>query len=628
MQFFSPEPFAHALEDAAVIDILVAAIVVAAFAMLALHSYRIHSFALRATAPPPQPRTNLGVIIQSVYPEVRLLRREGISSRRSIADQFPPSWVQWVRDLKRLSPSVAGESHKPGWQDALTLHRLYQIDTHVLEALVNLVRQRIEAFSDLHRPFQWLVHPEGDEAYTDRYDRQFAERIVANRLQASGHTISFADDPERERLLDVDGKPFDVRTFLRFDHQKHFERSPGTSPITPDHFFQQDQPLFDLDPSTALNKVGMLAGIGLDNAFGSGKALAAGPLQAPVFTAAAAGGFDSPNPFLTLGLSSLREIRLLLKRHTNLRTAAKNIGLDVAGTGFGSFAGAKAGATIGTAFGPGVGSVVGAILGGISGALAGRTITNRIKMANAEEARKFYAEKIELFQRRLVEVSAAAREALEEATRKEQALLSQKGAESVKELEALEARLAAVNKRAFVLQPGDVKKLLWNCENELRKKEDASLAALRKCSLWSRVYWPDEATYRLQTQRSSLRQFIAYVSGFTSALLGPGCPLKDSEKTCACLEVLATFGGSEEQIRGHLSRYKATVDESLSALAVWPEEAVRELVRGRAVALSRIKERAAGLRRRTELQLRKDVRKARMAQTRFAKELRKLGLAH
>jgi len=370
----------------------------------------------------------------------------------------------------------------------------------------------------------------------------------------------------------------------------------------------------------------MLAGIGLDNAFGSGKALAAGPLQAPALTAAAAGGFDSPNPFLTLGLSSLREIRLLLKRHTNLRTAAKNIGLDVAGTGFGSFAGAKAGATIGTAFGPGVGSVVGAIIGGISGAIAGRTFTNRIKMANAEAARKFYAEKIQQFQQRLLEVSTAAREALEEATKREQTLLNQKGAESVSELAALETRLAAANRRAFVLPAGEMKKFLWNCENELRKKEDSARAALRTCSLWSRVFWPDEATYRLQTQRTSLRRLIAHVSGITSALLGPGCSLKDSEKTCVCLEALAAYGGSEEQIRAHLSRYRATVDESLSVLSAWPEEAVRELAQRRTAALTRIKERAAGLRRRTELQLRKDVRKAKMAQTRFAKELRKLGL--
>jgi hypothetical protein len=614
-------------ETSAVFDILAATFAVIAFALLALRSYRVHKVSVSLPVISFRPRSTLSAFVRETYPEFRSFHRGGPVARQLTAGTLPPSWSEWFNLRRRSSHRSLREKEGRGWEDAIALHRMYQIDVHVLGAVAGLLRRRIEAFSDLHRPFQWWIHPQGDTAYVDGYDRQFAERILAGDIQAAGHTVILDDGRNGERFLRVDGKPFPMKPILQFDHHKHLEKNPGTNPITPDHFFQPDQPLFDLDPSTALNRIGMLAGIGLDNAFGSGKAVAAGSLHAPVITAAGAGGFDAPNPFITLGLSSLREIRLLLRRHTTLRTAAKNIGLDVAGTGFGSFAGAKAGATIGTAFGPGVGSVVGAIIGGISGAFAGRSITNRIKMASAETARKFYAEKLRQFQERLVQVTTTARSTLEETTRREQALLRQTGTARLNELAALESRLATANRHAFVLPPSEIKRLFVKCENDLRKKEQETLVALRTFSVWKRFVWPAAAAYRLTLQRASLLELVAQVSEMSAVLLGPGCPLQELEKTCVCLEELSAFEGFEESIRNYLSAYKITVTEGISTLAGWPEEPLQDLSRKREAALARVREKAAALRRRTELQLRSDVRRAKRAQNRFAYELRKLGLA-
>ncbi len=84
-------------------------------------------------------------------------------------------------------------------------------------------------------------------------------------------------------------------------------------------------------------------------------------------------------PIITIGISSLREIRLLYNEKTDGSTALKNIGLDVTGTGVGSALGAKAGALIGTAICPGIGTAIGGLLGSIGGAIAGRKTSNHIK---------------------------------------------------------------------------------------------------------------------------------------------------------------------------------------------------------------------------------------------------------
>lgn len=94
-------------------------------------------------------------------------------------------------------------------------------------------------------------------------------------------------------------------------------------------------------------------------------------------------------PFITIAISSFREIDLLLQDKTDTMTSLKNIGLDAVGTGGGGLVGAKAGAILGSAFGP-VGTLVGGIIGGVGGAIGGRAITNNIKQEPLLNAIKEY----------------------------------------------------------------------------------------------------------------------------------------------------------------------------------------------------------------------------------------------
>ncbi|HXX64026.1 MAG TPA: glycine zipper domain-containing protein, partial [Bacteroidota bacterium] len=451
--------------------------------------------------------------------------------------------------------------------------------------------------------------------------------ILEKQLGVSHHRVLFPTAPHQEaECVDVDGKPFLVRDLLRFDYQDHFEKYPGTGVITSEDFFSSEDALFAIDPSPASSRLAVLTGVGIARAITNDQAHAQVAEASPVHADSVSSAGDYPNPFLTLGLSTMREIRLLKRRHTDLRTAAKNIGLDVAGTGVGSFAGAKAGATIGTAVAPGVGSVVGAIIGGIGGAIAGRSITNKIKLAEAEAARAHYAKTMREFQERLEKVTAKAREAMEGVITKEQGALSQTGTKRLKELDALAKRLQEAYRGALILSAADIRKLFAKRDNDLRSQENQLEALRMRLTVWERTLWPSGQSVHLRRDRESVHAHRIEVFELGKAFLEASCPLSESEKTALCLELFASFGGYDQEIRNRISTYRSTLEESLRTLAAWPHAPVRELSERRAAGLRRIGERTETLRRQTGEQLKIDVKRAKRAQGRFARELRKLGL--
>lgn len=616
------------------IELLAGAGGVTALAVFVFRSFRIHGFKARSAHHPRSTFVPLVTYVRAVYPGTSLHKRENKQSRRP--GDHSPAWLPWLQQRRLSGLSLitgsgggaeAGGSGEFPWTGAMALHALYRIDTHVFEAISHLISQRLEAFSDLRKPFQW-VNPGLEGAVP--HDRHHAERIFDDYLKSCGHDLAVSRDPRgKGDSLIVDGKPFVVRDLFKFDFQKHFEKYPGTAVITADDFFRPSDDLFTLDPSREIRGLGFLTSSSLDRIFDTDRALAQDAMgsQTHALNAASVGDAGFQNPFLTLGLSSLREIRLLAKKHTNLRTATRNIGLDVAGTGVGGYAGAKAGATIGTALAPGVGSVVGALIGGLSGAFAGRSITNRIKVAKAEAARSHYEEKMRHFQKRLDEVTSASRKALETTVSREQGTLSRLGTRWAKELENLTTHLESKSRQAYVLSPDELRSFFTRCDAGLDDKERELNALLRRLPAWDRIFWPGEEAVRLRVLRDHVRKEREELAGVRSALLGPSCSLIEEERTEVCLEIFAARGRHGEEIIKHLSRYRAIAGANVAELSRWPDKAIGELVKVRAVALRRIRDKANALRRKTEAQLESDLRSAVRAQNRFAKELRKLGLA-
>ncbi len=620
-------------------------VIVAAATYAAARAIRTRRLSAQFYYRPKREPVPLAAILKDVFPDAHLSAREREQLLKFGINGGGPPWTEWIHRHNMGKLSIISKSGESGWSGALTLHRIHETDGHVTESLSHLLHRRIEAFADLRKPPLRRQAGDGEKWSAEKHDRLYAEHIVADSLKGRAHNATFREDPDREiHQAVVDGRTFDIGRPLQFDSLNHFEEYPGTSILTPDDFFRAEEGLFTINHAPGSYKLSILGTAGLDAAFGTDKALAgdasavtphaaglasaadiaAGSSHIPVL--ATAGDVDFQNPFLTLGLSTLREIRLLKKKHTNLLTSVKNISLDAAGTGIGSFAGAKAGATIGTVVAPGMGSVVGAIIGGISGAFAGRTISNKIKFAQAEEARAHYEKKIVEFQQRVQDVTSAAMNVLEEILTREQSVLGSAGLRKIRELEALTQRLESKRKSAYILPAESIREFFTLCETDIRIEIQEIDAALGAISFRRSVLWPGEAAVRLYVQRKHLAGHLSELAAARSALLDPACSLGETEKTEICMELFAAFGGHDDAIRRQLARYRANVQENLETLAAWPGGPVRELARIRAAAIRRIGGKAEVLRRKTAEELKKDVTKAKRAQTRFAKELRKLGL--
>ncbi|HUI09233.1 MAG TPA: glycine zipper domain-containing protein [Bacteroidota bacterium] len=626
------------MESEILIGAAAAIVAAAALAYAGARWLRIRTLSAHVYYLPRQEPVSLSSLVAEVYPGARLPGGELDRLRRFGIDGGGPPWTEWIhrQNLGRLA--VLSTSGEAGWSGALLLHRIHETDDHFAEALAHLARKRLEAFGDLRRPPHWRTTTEHTKMTSVAYDRQYAERILTDSLKARAHGAVFAGDPSRgtSRCV-VDGRSYDLGPGLHFDLQDHLAEYPGTSVLTPDDFFRTDEGLFTIDHAPGTYRLSILGGAGFDAAFGTDKAHAAGAAiaashaeaalaipHAPVL--AAAGDVDFQNPFLTLGLSTLREIRLLKKKHTNILTSVRNIGLDAAGTGIGSYAGAKAGATIGTAVAPGMGSVVGAIIGGISGAFAGRTISNKIKFAQAETARAHYEEKILAFQQRVQEVTQEAMAVLEEAISREQSVLEASALTRVRELEAATGKFDAKRTGAAILPAGTLREFFAFTEKGIRAEIKEIDTALRAIPFGKRSFWPGEDAVRLMVHRGAVLKRLGELITARTALLDPACPLRERERTEIALELFAAYGGHEKEIREHLAKYRAASAEGFASLAAWPDGALREMARTRAGALRRISSRAETLRTKTAGQLTKDVARAKRAQTKFAKELRKLGL--
>lgn len=607
-----------------------ALLLLALLVFLSVRALRIRGYARRRRNHPARNPETLHTIAAKSFPGVSLPRVSSNRKKGGNDGTWQSSWQWWLEQHQLSALRLATEADGQCWSGSTALNKIHQIDRRVFASIAELTRRRVNAFTDLDRPFQWMARQEETDTRVDRHDREYAERIVASQLGWGGYDVIFPEEKLRRgyRLV-VDGKSFLFGEEFRFDYARHFISYPGIGMITPDDFFNVEEAMLTLDTAPKAHRLTPLTGTGIDPVDLANRAFSAEAVAGPAdaFTVASAGGLDYHNPVVTLGLSSLREIRLLRKKHTNLLTAAKNIGLDAAGTGVGGYAGAKAGATFGTAVSPGVGTIVGALIGGMSGAYAGRRITNRIKFAKAEAARKNYEEKAIEFQKRVMEVTIAARKLLESAITIEQEALRRRGKRRMDELDSLIARLESVNDHAFAFPKAELKRLFGRAEQALRERDSQTWKLLRAIPFTRRTLWPEEETVRLRVLRSSIRGDLDDLAAARTAILDPDSPLSEGDRTELSLELIASVGGQEEQILRHFEMYKELAARSLMTLAAWHPPALRELARQRGESLMRLRSKANALRKRTGLQLKGDVTRARRAQNRFAKELRKLGLA-
>jgi len=272
---------------------------------------------------------------------------------------------QDIKTVSRLKDYLAAIS------DALisstpSIIAINSIDWDVFEAIRHSATKTIDLsqwsnlreYLDLH--YFDLGEPDG---FLNRLIGYVGEIKTQEFYEHLGHDVQLAElsnQPGYDML--IDDNPVNVKTGSPQTIIDHLEKYPDIPVVT------------GPEQASFFNDDGMVTGIpiieksGLEEATNSTLEMT----ENDFYT----GGPTIPT--VTAIISGYRELKLLIKGHTDINSALKNAGLDIAGTGLGGWAGAKVGALIGTSAGP-AGMVIGGVIGSISGAILGRFLTNAMK---------------------------------------------------------------------------------------------------------------------------------------------------------------------------------------------------------------------------------------------------------
>ena len=203
-------------------------------------------------------------------------------------------------------------------------------------------------------------------------------------------------------------------------------------------------------------------------------------------------------PYITVIRSSLKQIGLLDKGHTDLLSAAKSVGLDAAGVSLGGWAGAHAGAAAGSVLGP-YGIVVGGIIGALAGSTTGRAITNEIKYAEFKASADAYEKSVINAQNSIQARQSNAHNLLAVEVARQQVEL-QRYENALQQ--QLKDKLIGWDRWQQSRCIGFVKvfpKVLDRLEAGLRGHQQSELGGIQRSQLVRRVLWPslEDVKYRL-----------------------------------------------------------------------------------------------------------------------------------
>lgn len=224
---------------------------------------------------------------------------------------------------------------------------------------------------------------------------------------------------------------------------------------------------------------------------------------------------DGSFPFVTLAFSGWREITLLTEEKTGIARAFKNLGLDIAGTGLGGYAGLQLGASIGSLLGP-AGTVVGGIFGGIAGAIGGRMASNQIKRQALDQAIKEMTKAEIAFNQKARQEERRVTEAFASEKLREQVALRPHSDQAISTILKSSEALRNWRLRQQRIPREQALSILEAAKLELKALVEKIEAALKAKSWWCRWIWPDiqvlaqnEAIALLKTRKAEVNDLEA-----------------------------------------------------------------------------------------------------------------------
>lgn len=319
------------------------------------------------------------------------------SSDRSKSHTWDTTYSVPQQDRFSVMPEAVAFGAQLGYEP---IQNLLKIDEHVYTAMGTLTGEQLDSIGDLSQVLSsWKSVELGEglpQGAVNKLMGHLAEPVVAQNLEALGVQVEMPDLSNQEGYDLVLNEEYFVNVKTVADASSlsgHFDRYPEIPVIVPEDMEGIPNDAIYLDAADSIEKLEKAVELGDEKTVLVDRHLSNAEMieYTENFGDAVLGNVDTVGiPFVTMALSGHRESRLLKNGKTDMKTAAKNVGLDTLGTGVGGSSGAAIGAFFGSVLFPGIGTVVGAAVGAIGGGTVGRKITNKVKLIPLRKAEETY----------------------------------------------------------------------------------------------------------------------------------------------------------------------------------------------------------------------------------------------
>jgi hypothetical protein len=376
------------------------------------------------------------------------LKTEAELKLRQTEKKLKPLFDRYSEEVRKLTPSTAGavvpvgpnlDVHKKGPSSTAPINESYfpsylpstldsaqylvsaienyqAVSHEFVTAVGQMAHQHFESGLELSAYLRGLHENTGTLSWMfsdipkgtlDSLKGHLGEQVIGKAFEEAGNNTVFplnGSNPGWDLL--INGQEVQVKTVQNFKAVwEHLDKYPDIPVLVSGEAsgIPEDVPHLDL------HQVGQLANFEIH----PGDVIAMDGLSPDTalqsvtdgIDGAEGSGVDAHLPWVTLIMSTYREINLLSNGHTDLASSVQNSALDVAGQGGGAAVGAKAGAVVGSVGGP-IGIGIGLVVGGLVGGFMGRAVTNSIKYAKANEAQEKVQEKVDQLPKTIASLTA------------------------------------------------------------------------------------------------------------------------------------------------------------------------------------------------------------------------------
>lgn len=356
--------------------------------------------------------------------EVResLSEQKGVQSSESFlqtgtADQIPSIPELDLEELNKKAHERRGYS--AAFLDGAVLYggsviqKHMAVDNNIQEGIGKLAGEDLGSFADLSSKVETYEHTAWtglSEGTLDKVGGHVGESMVAEHFSEAGINVQWPDESNQEGWdLLLNGHPVNSKIIKDADQlSAHFSEHADIPAIVPADAENIPADAVVFDPSEDTEELMEAIASGQENLVIKDTELSHEEVmdQTENATDALLGdalgeGLAGGVPIITLAVSGWREVNLHGEDKADWKSSAKNLSLDVAGTGGGAAAGGKGGALLGGAIGGPPGAAAGALIGAIGGGIFGRMTSNHVKQKPLRDA----ADELEEAQERLIETA-------------------------------------------------------------------------------------------------------------------------------------------------------------------------------------------------------------------------------